>query len=182
MACEHGRRKDRCKDCGGNGMCEHNKRKLYCKDCVEVKCVSTVEDATDAKTVVGHKYVSITEEEVNIKTAVVVRYVSTTNTNKTVQTVVAGGAFYKSLKTVGSRTTGNRKLNGYCSHCFVNIFPEDPRALMVRKKSKELQVMTDIFSKYSGFKNDKPVYGCLCRFRRWMLRNKTQNMFKKTHW
>jgi len=38
----------------------------------------------------------------------------------------------------GCRTRGNRKLNGYCCHCFVNIFPDDPRALTVRKKSKEL--------------------------------------------
>jgi hypothetical protein len=38
----------------------------------------------------------------------------------------------------GCRTRGNRKLNGYCCHCFVNIFPDYPRALTVRKKSKEL--------------------------------------------
>ena len=23
--CEHGKRKDRCKDCGGSAVCEHNK-------------------------------------------------------------------------------------------------------------------------------------------------------------
>ena len=31
--CEHNRRKDRCKDCGGIGICEHNRRKDQCKDC-----------------------------------------------------------------------------------------------------------------------------------------------------
>ena len=31
--CEHGRRKCRCKECGGIGICEHNKRKSICKEC-----------------------------------------------------------------------------------------------------------------------------------------------------
>ena len=30
--CEHGRRKDRCRDCG-TGICQHNKLKRYCRDC-----------------------------------------------------------------------------------------------------------------------------------------------------
>jgi len=28
--CEHGKRKSRCKDCGGNGICEHNRDKYSC--------------------------------------------------------------------------------------------------------------------------------------------------------
>ena len=31
--CEHGKRKDRCKLCGGNYFCEHDKRKYMCKQC-----------------------------------------------------------------------------------------------------------------------------------------------------
>ena len=31
--CEHGKRKTRCKDCGGGGLCIHGKRKTRCKDC-----------------------------------------------------------------------------------------------------------------------------------------------------
>ena len=31
--CEHNKRKDRCVDCGGNGICEHNKHKYNCKEC-----------------------------------------------------------------------------------------------------------------------------------------------------
>ena len=44
----------------------------------------------------------------------------------------------------GCRTKGNRKLNGFCSHCFANLFPDDPRTLTVKKKSKEIQVMTHL--------------------------------------
>ena len=31
--CEHGRRKSRCKDCGGSSICEHGRRKAQCKEC-----------------------------------------------------------------------------------------------------------------------------------------------------
>jgi hypothetical protein len=30
--CEHGRKKNRCKDCG-TGYCQHKRRKDQCKDC-----------------------------------------------------------------------------------------------------------------------------------------------------
>ena len=31
--CEHGRRKDRCKECGGPSFCEHARRRSECKKC-----------------------------------------------------------------------------------------------------------------------------------------------------
>jgi len=31
--CEHGKRKERCKECGGSEICEHGKRKERCKEC-----------------------------------------------------------------------------------------------------------------------------------------------------
>jgi len=31
--CPHGKRKDKCKDCGGIGICIHNKEKRKCRDC-----------------------------------------------------------------------------------------------------------------------------------------------------
>jgi hypothetical protein len=31
--CQHGRVKYRCKECGGNGICDHGRRKSQCKDC-----------------------------------------------------------------------------------------------------------------------------------------------------
>ena len=149
------------------------------KTVVEVKYVSTVEGEIDVKNVVETRYVSTTEEEVNVKTGG--SEICEHNKHKQhCPDCGGGGEFCKSLKTIGCRTKGNRKLNGYCSHCFVNIFPEDPRALTVRKKSKELQVMTYIFSKYEGFKNDKPFYvdlegGCCETKRRIDLRKLINN-------
>lgn len=31
--CPHGRRKDKCQDCGGSGICQHRRRKVTCKNC-----------------------------------------------------------------------------------------------------------------------------------------------------
>ena len=31
--CEHGRRKSRCKECGGSEICEHNRERSKCKEC-----------------------------------------------------------------------------------------------------------------------------------------------------
>ena len=31
--CEHGRERSRCKDCGGSGICEHGRQRTGCKEC-----------------------------------------------------------------------------------------------------------------------------------------------------
>ena len=33
MPCPHGKRRSRCKDCGGSGLCEHWRERTRCKDC-----------------------------------------------------------------------------------------------------------------------------------------------------
>ncbi len=33
LTCQHNRRIDRCKDCGGSGICEHKRIKGFCKEC-----------------------------------------------------------------------------------------------------------------------------------------------------
>ena len=31
--CPHGRRRDKCKECGGKGICEHGRQRHTCKEC-----------------------------------------------------------------------------------------------------------------------------------------------------
>jgi len=54
--------------------------------------------------------------------------------------------------------TGNRNYDGFCTHCFAHLFPSHPKTQNIRKKSKELQVVSYISSKYEGFLHDKPLY------------------------
>ena len=174
--CEHGRRRDRCKDCGGGSqicqhnkrrstcvlcgggeICEHNKIRGNCKDCGGSQVCKHNKDKRYCKDCGGSQVCKHNKERRNCKECGGSRICEH---GRLIQGCPDCGGYRicKSKSTIGCRTTGNRKLNGYCSHCFVNLFPEDPRALTVKKKSKELQVMTHIFSKYDGFKNDKPFY------------------------
>jgi hypothetical protein len=68
----------------------------------------------------------------------------------------------------GCRQRGNRKYGGFCTHCFANAFPDDPKTEGIRKKSKELRIINHISRKYEGFIHDKP---CYVGFREWLLFN-----------
>ena len=195
--CEHGKRKDRCKDCGGTGICEHNKKRMECKECGGSQICEHGRLKYRCKECGGSQICEHNTRKTNCKIC---------NGNERCehgrikyQCKECGGSqicehgkrrqqcpdckgcrICKSKDTIDCRTYANRKLNGYCSHCFVNIFPDDPRALTVRKKPKELQVATHIFSKYEGFKNDKPFYvdlegGCCQTKRRIDLRKLINN-------
>ena len=70
---------------------------------------------------------------------------------------------------------GNKKYDGYCTFCFSNMFPEDPRTQFIFKKSKELKVVSYIKQIYPIFIHDKPFYvdlkgGCCNTKRRIDLR------------
>ena len=159
--CEHNKMRNQCQECGGSKICEHNRRRIECKVCAgsqiceHNKCKKICLDCGGSQICEHRKQRNQCPD-------------------------CGGSQICKSKDTIGCRTRGNRKLNGYCSHCFVHIFPEDPKALTVRKKSKEVQVMTHVFSKYTGFKNDKPFYvdlegGCCATKRRIDLRKLITN-------
>ena len=198
--CEHGRQKCRCKECGGKSICEHNRIRSKCKECRGSQICEHDKRKTICKECKGGSICQHGQERSKCKEC---GGASICEHNKRrSQCKECGGASIcehnrfksscpdcegtKICKSrlqpyyTGCRAFGNRKLQGFCSHCFANIFPEDPRALTVRKKSKELQVMTHIFSNYDGFKNDKPFYvdlegGCCATRRRIDLRKLINN-------
>ena len=58
------------------------------------------------------------------------------------------------------------KYDGYCTHCFRYLFPNDPRTPKIRSKTKEELVRDVINDKFDGFVHDKPIsWGC-CNTRR----------------
>ena len=70
---------------------------------------------------------------------------------------------------------GNKQYNGYCTHCFANLFPNHPKTLQIRKRSKELRVVNYITNIFDNFIHDKPLYvdlegGCCASKRRIDLR------------
>jgi hypothetical protein len=70
---------------------------------------------------------------------------------------------------------GNGKYDNYCTHCFANLFPSDPRTSLIQKKSKEIKVVNYITTKYKDWFHDKPLFynmkgGCCDSRRRIDLR------------
>ena len=53
---------------------------------------------------------------------------------------------------------GNKKYAGFCTHCFAHLFPDNPLTALIRKNSKEIQVVNYITTRYDGFIHDKPFY------------------------
>ena len=180
--CEHNRERKSCKECKGSQICEHNKVRGICKECNGSQICEHDKVRSQCKECGGS---GICEHNKNRSDCKECGGSQICEHNKYKYTCADcdGVRICKSRQepyNTGCRTNCNRKLNGFCSHCFVNLFPEDPKALTVRKKSKEIQVMTHIFSKYDGFKNDKPFYvdlegGCCATKRRIDLRTLINN-------
>ncbi len=65
-------------------------------------------------------------------------------------------------------TLGNPKYDNYCTHCFANLFPLDPRSALIQKNSKELIVRNYINENFKGFHHDQPLWigGCDCTHKR----------------
>jgi hypothetical protein len=46
--CEHGRKKSRCRDCGGGSFCEHNVQRYNCHKCIQARCIATLVESLRA--------------------------------------------------------------------------------------------------------------------------------------
>ena len=180
--CEHNRVRTRCRDCGGGSFCEHNRRRSLCKECGGGEICEHGKERSICKECRGSK-ICIHNKIRNACKECHGSSICEHNKRRCSCGLCGGSQICKSRKepyNTGCVIRGNRKLNGFCSHCFVNIFPDDPRALNVRKKSKEIQVVSHILSKYNEFKHDKPFYvdlegGCCETKRRIDLRNLFNN-------
>jgi len=75
--------------------------------------------------------------------------------------------YAKSCKSDFCDTIGNKKYKGYCTHCYANLFPNDPLTFQIKCKTKEIAVRDFINTIYDGFQHDKPIhFGCDCNHRR----------------
>ena len=65
-------------------------------------------------------------------------------------------------------TRANDKYKGYCTHCFQNLFPNDPLSFQIRSKTKEIAVRDYINTFFDGFQHDKPLWvnNCDCTHKR----------------
>jgi hypothetical protein len=71
-------------------------------------------------------------------------------------------------KNTDCTSSGNVKYNYYCTHCFTNLFPDNPMSSQVRLKSKENYVRDNLKEHFDGFTHDTVLWtgNCDCSHRR----------------
>ena len=76
-ACPHGRRRRKCKECGGSQICEHGRRRSHCKECGGSQICEHGRQRSNARSAVGHIYASTVVSALSARSAVGHRYAST---------------------------------------------------------------------------------------------------------
>jgi hypothetical protein len=137
--CIHNRRKSTCKDCGGSSICIHNKQKSECKECggssicIHGRRKSKCKECGGSQICIHNKFKSICKE-------------------------CGGSALCKSTFCETHKNT-NKKYNGYCSRCYIHLFPDEP--ISRNYKTKEYAVLEFIRNNYPEhtWVNDKVIEG-----------------------
>lgn len=70
-------------------------------------------------------------------------------------------------------TFATASYDGFCTHCFQNLFPDDPRCAQIRARTKEMRVVHHVLAEHAGLDwiHDKPLYvnfddDCACTSKR----------------
>jgi hypothetical protein len=153
--CDHGRIKSQCRDCGGSVFCIHNKRKSTCKDCngsgicIHNKIKSTCKECGGSEICIHGKFKSSCKECGGTRICI---------HNKFKQSCKECGGSQLCNSTF-CETYKNKKYNGYCSRCYIHLFPNE---LISRNyKTKEYAVLEFIRNNYTEHTrvNDKVIEG-----------------------
>jgi len=137
--CEHGRRKSFCKECGGSQICSHGIRKSTCKECggseicIHGRRKSECKDCGGSEICIHGRRKSFCKE-------------------------CGGSALCKSYLCETYKNKNN-KYNGYCTRCYIHLFPNEP--ISKNYKTKEYAVLEFIRETYPEHTwiNDKKIEG-----------------------
>ena len=137
--CIHGRQKSICKECGGGSICEHSKRKSICKECGGGSICDHGRIKSRCKECGG---ASICEHG-----------------KRKSQCKECGGSALCKSSFCETRKNINKKYNGYCTRCYIHLFPDEP--ISRNYKTKEYAVLEFIRNNYPEYTwvNDKIVDG-----------------------
>lgn len=176
--CEHGRERRLCRTCGGQCICSHNKVKYDCIDCAREQNICEHNKL--------HKYCTICKPfllcEHGIHAGSCKKCSKWLCPHKNVRhrcfDCGATSSHCKSNQKQWNNicpVTANKNYDGFCTHCFANLFPDDPRTPLIRRKSKENTVVAAVTNRFEGFVHDKTLWvdlegGCCASRRRIDLR------------
>ena len=165
--CKHNRERTSCRDCNGGTFCMHDTRRARCRECRGGSICEHNRERAKCKNCKGS---SLCEAHNRRR-----ERCYDCNPNAAIFCNSNGEPWNNVCPVMG-----NAKYDGFCTHCFVNLFPNDPRCETVRTKSKELAVVAEITKLFDGFLHDKPLYvdlegGCCASKRRIDLRTLVGN-------
>ena len=176
--CEHGKRKSCCHECSPKSFCKHGKHKHNCIECGTVrKCVHGNDKYKCNECGTSYKYKclhgkwknsckeccesSICEHGIFRRVCKICKGAGICDHGKAKQNckTCGGSALCKSpwCETYKS----NKSYKGYCFHCFVHLFPDEP--VTRNYKTKEKEVVSYITNRFSevDWTHDKVVTdGC----------------------
>lgn len=143
--CEHDNRKENCKICNGSNVCKHKKIKSACVEC-------------DGTNICEHKKIKSTCVEchgnqicIHSKRKTFCKIckgsqICEHNKQKAKCKTCGGSSLCKST---WCETTGNKKYEGFCFFCYVNLFPD--KQIVKNYKTKETNVVDNIKEHYPEF-------------------------------
>ena len=137
--CSHNIYKEQCKECGGSIFCEHNRRKVYCKDCGGSGLCEHNRRKTQCKECNGSLFCEHKQRKHLCKPC--------------------GGKYI--CKSSWCETQGNKKYEGYCLRCFVNLFPDKPNTRNYKTKEKcVVDCITEALPQFTWVADKKVKDGC----------------------
>ena len=137
--CEHGKRKSRCRNCGGSYFCEHGKQKSNCKECGGSALCKHGKYKSYCKDCGGSAICEHGKYKIYCKKC--------------------DGSYL--CKSIWCESYRNKKYNGYCLLCCVNLFPDIKISRNYKTKENEVvSQIKNIFPEYSWIFDKTVQNGC----------------------
>lgn len=155
--CKHGKQKTRCSECGGSSLCEHGKRKSRCKECGGVEFCEHGKQKAQCRECGGSAFCEHGKRKVLCRECHGSAFCK--HRKYKTQCIECDGSLL--CQTPLCETVANKKYNGHCMRCFVNLFPELKNAR--NYKTKERNVVDNIkkaLPDYSWFCDKTVQDGC----------------------
>ena len=153
--CIHEKQKSQCRECGGSSICIHEKQKSQCRECrgsnicIHSKHKSTCRECGGSQICIHNKHKSTCRECRGSRICIHDKFKSSCKP--------CGGSSL--CKSTFCETHKNKKYKGYCTRCYIHLFPDEP--ISINYKTKEYAVLAFIRNNYPEhtWVSDKTIEG-----------------------
>ena len=155
--CIHKKIKSACKECGTLKLCEHNKIKYQCKDCKGSKICIHKKRKSRCIECGGSELCVHNRQKGKCKDCG--GYGICEHNKYKQQCKICDGSLL--CKSEWCEKTANKKYEGYCLFCYVNLFPDKPITRNYKNKEKDVvDGILKIFPNFTWICDKKVQDGC----------------------